>query len=190
MNQRMARALTDLAAPWVLNVAVPIALGFAVGAPGWGLFVASATGIVPILLILGLMRLRKVSDVHITDRSERTAVVAAIVALAIGALTIELALSAPASIVGMTAAAAVTIVLVGVVTVFGKWKISVHAAVAAGYVVIWALLVSPWALLALPAVAVVGWSRVVLRDHTLAQVTAGGLLGAGCSAAAVLLASL
>ncbi|WP_183068392.1 hypothetical protein [Streptomyces sp. gCLA4] len=50
---------------------------------------------------------------------------------------------------------------------------SVHAGVSAGGVAVLAMTHGPWVLLACPVVAVVGWSRVVLRDHTLAQVLAG-----------------
>ena len=55
---------------------------------------------------------------------------------------------------------------------------SIHSAVAAGSLVILALTFGPRLLVAAPLLAVVGWSRVRLRDHTVAQVLAGGVLGA------------
>ncbi|MFD6114087.1 phosphatase PAP2 family protein [Streptomyces yangpuensis] len=58
-----------------------------------------------------------------------------------------------------------------------------HAGVSAGSVAVLAMTHGPWVLLAWPVVAVVGWSRVVLRDHTLAQVLAGSASGAVVAAA-------
>jgi membrane-associated phospholipid phosphatase len=63
------------------------------------------------------------------------------------------------------------------------WKISMHTAVAAGVCVILALVFGPWLLLTLTLPIGVGWSRVRPHAHTLAQVIAGGVLGAGIAAA-------
>jgi membrane-associated phospholipid phosphatase len=57
------------------------------------------------------------------------------------------------------------------------WKISIHVAVAAGAVVILALVFGPAWLLLVPLVAAVGWARVVLNDHSPAQSVAGATLG-------------
>ncbi|MBN1171922.1 MAG: phosphatase PAP2 family protein, partial [Micromonosporaceae bacterium] len=61
------------------------------------------------------------------------------------------------------------------------WKMSIHAAVASGAAMIAALVVGvPWVVLGLlPLVALVGWSRVRLYDHTMAQVVVGAIVGAG-----------
>jgi membrane-associated phospholipid phosphatase len=66
-------------------------------------------------------------------------------------------------------------VLTAITTV---WKISIHCAVASGSVTILALFYGPWLLAAYTLVALTGWSRVVLKDHTTAQVVAGSVLGA------------
>jgi membrane-associated phospholipid phosphatase len=57
------------------------------------------------------------------------------------------------------------------------WKISVHAAGAAGVATLVTALVGVPAVVFLP-VLLVAWSRLYLRRHTLSQVVAGGLLGA------------
>ena len=182
---RWAKAITDAGAPWVLNAVVPVAVGAALGAPWWGAFVSLVAGVLPIAMIVAMMVRRRVGDVHVTDRSERTGVIAGIVFFVMAGLVVELAASAPAWVVAVTAAGLVTILVVGAVTVLGRWKVSVHTAVAGGWVVLAAGLVSPWVLAAAPLVAVIGWSRVVLRDHTAAQVLVGAALGAALSAAAV-----
>jgi hypothetical protein len=53
------------------------------------------------------------------------------------------------------------------------WKISIHVAVAAGAVVILVLVFCPGWLLLAPLVAVVGWARVVLDDHSPASRSPG-----------------
>ena len=57
------------------------------------------------------------------------------------------------------------------------WKISIHCAVASGSVTILVLLFGPWLVPAYLLVALTGWSRMALKDHSTAQVIAGSLLG-------------
>jgi membrane-associated phospholipid phosphatase len=66
-------------------------------------------------------------------------------------------------------------VLAAITTV---WKISIHCAVASGSVTILALLFGPWLVPAYLLVALTAWSRVVVKDHSAAQVIAGSVLGA------------
>jgi membrane-associated phospholipid phosphatase len=67
------------------------------------------------------------------------------------------------------------------------WKISLHVAALAGAVVIIGQLVGAACLLLVPFVALVAWSRVELREHTLAQVGGGALVGVlGCAQAYLL----
>jgi membrane-associated phospholipid phosphatase len=57
------------------------------------------------------------------------------------------------------------------------WKISIHTAVAFGTVIILALVLGPWSTVALVLAVAVGWSRLELRAHTLAQVMGGAVVG-------------
>lgn len=181
---RWAKTVTDVGAPWVLNAVVPVVIGAALGAPWWGASVSLVAGVLPICMIAAMMVRRRVGNVHVTDRSERTGVIAGIVAFVLMGLAAELLADAPAWTVAVTGAGLATILVVGAVTVLGRWKVSVHTAVAGGWVVLAAALVTPWALAASPLVGVIGWSRVMLRDHTFAQVVAGAALGATISAIA------
>ena len=56
------------------------------------------------------------------------------------------------------------------------WKISIHCAVASGSVAILALIYGPLVLPGYALVALLGWSRVALKDHTRGP--GGGGLGA------------
>jgi membrane-associated phospholipid phosphatase len=71
-------------------------------------------------------------------------------------------------------------VLAAITTV---WKISIHCAVASGSVTILTLLFGPWLIPAYLLVALTGWSRVVVKDHSTAQVIAGSLLGLAAAVA-------
>jgi hypothetical protein len=64
------------------------------------------------------------------------------------------------------------------------WKISIHCAVASGSVTILALMYGPLVLCGYALVALLGWARVAVRDHSVAQVMAGSVLGAAAAAAA------
>lgn len=68
--------------------------------------------------------------------------------------------------------------LLAILAVTTRWKISVHTAVSGGAVALLALTYGPWPLVGGVLVVLVGWSRVRLRDHTLAQALAGAALGA------------
>jgi membrane-associated phospholipid phosphatase len=69
-------------------------------------------------------------------------------------------------------------VLAAITTV---WKISIHCAVASGSVTILCLLFGPLAAPGYLLVALTGWSRIVVKDHTIPQVIAGSLLGAAAA---------
>jgi membrane-associated phospholipid phosphatase len=64
------------------------------------------------------------------------------------------------------------------------WKISIHCAVASGSVAILALTFGPLLLLGYLLVGLLCWARVALGDHTVGQVVAGSVLGAGAAVAA------
>jgi membrane-associated phospholipid phosphatase len=57
------------------------------------------------------------------------------------------------------------------------WKISVHAAIAAGAATVLLLVFGPALLVVWPLVALIAWSRVQVGDHTPAQTLAGAALG-------------
>lgn len=85
-------------------------------------------------------------------------------------------LGAPRGLVALVAAMAVGLAASTTVTLF--WKISVHTAVNAGAVTILVLVFGPGLLVLAPAVALVGWSRVEVEEHSPLQTVGGAVLGA------------
>lgn len=179
LPDRLARATTEVGAPWVLNIAGSTLFGYFAGHVWWGLFVAVITGALPMGLILAGVYASRVGDHHVTNRAERPLIVALILAIVFVGLAIEILVAAPRPIVGFTGAAAATLVVIGLITTVGRWKVSVHTAVAAGISVMLAAEFTPWWLLvAAVTVPAIGWSRVRLDDHTPGQVLVGALVGA------------
>lgn len=178
---RLAKVATEVLSPAVVVLLLPLAVawqatGYRVGPTLlWGIVVALFSSILPMVFIIRGARQGRWDGHHVRDREHR--VVPLLVGLAstgIG-LAILLVGDAPRAVVALTVAMAVT--LAACIAVTAWWKVSLHAAVAGGAVVMVALLYGPWALLLVVPLVVVCWSRVVLRDHTVAQVVVGALLG-------------
>ena len=138
------------------------------------------TAIIPMLFILLLIRMGKVSDTAITDRNERTAPFCATILCYIGAAFFVRYLRAPYWIQNFYLAAAMVAAISLLVTHW--WKISAHTGAAAGLaaLVFWlasrgALRIDDFAAVSATVVvlAAVAWARLWLRRHTPAQVLAG-----------------
>jgi membrane-associated phospholipid phosphatase len=147
----------------------------------WGLLAALFAAVLPTLFISYGVRHGRWGDRNVGARRPRLVVLAFITASVATGLILLVLLGAPRLLTGyLTFMLASVALLAGITTV---WKISIHCAVAAGSVTILALFYGPPVLAGYVLVALLGWSRVVLEDHTVAQVVAGSVLGA---AAAVL----
>lgn len=178
IRDRAARILTEVGAPWVINIATSLIIGFAIGATGWGIFVAFCTGVVPMGVILFGMRKSKIGDHHVTKINERHILIVVLLAVALGGLIIQIVAHAPIEMIAFMSAGLAALVVAAVITSVFHWKVSVHTGVSAGVTVVLALALSPWWLIALIFTPLVGWSRVHLGDHTKGQVFVGAIAGA------------
>ncbi|MBW1597722.1 hypothetical protein [Streptomyces sp. JJ38] len=174
-----ARLITDGFEPKNWIIALTVLVGWRVdglAGIGWGLFGALFAAVLPVLFITFGIRRGTWADRHLGVRQQRLVVMVFIIASVTTGTVLMGAFGAPRAMIALIAAMIATLVVLMAITVV--WKVSVHAAVSSGSVAILALVYGPWALLAYPLVALVGWSRVELRDHTTAQVLAGTGLGA------------
>ena len=176
---RPARLITDRLEPknWIILVTLLIgwhADRFA--GIGWGLFAALFTGVIPILFIKYGERRGYWGDRHVRRRQDRLYVIPGIMISVIVGLALMYGLGAPREVTALVVAMLVSLVVVLAITTV--WKVSLHTAVPSGAIATLALAYGPWMLLLCPAVPIIGWSRVRLRDHTLGQVIVGTLLGA------------
>ena len=148
---------------------------------GWGLLAALFTAVLPTLFIAYGVRRGRWSDRNVGARRPRLVVLAFITASVATGLILLLVLGAPRLLTGYLAFMLASLAVLAAITTV--WKISIHCAVASGSVAILAFTYGPLVLPGYALVALLGWSRVALKDHTVAQVVAGSVLGA---AAAVL----
>jgi membrane-associated phospholipid phosphatase len=177
---RVARLVGELLSPPPILVALALAVAWhSSPTPGMavlgGTVAAVSASLLPYAVILRGVRRGRLSDKHLSVRQERIGIGVVTISSVLIGLALLAAFHAPAEMVALLASIAVGIVCGWVVTLW--WKISVHAAIAAGAATV-VLLVFGTALLAVwPLVALIAWSRVQLGDHTTAQVLAGVALG-------------
>lgn len=178
-KNRTARWLTEaFQPPVVVSIQLLVSPLTEDGFPGtmvYGALAALFVCVLPLILLLVLVRLGKVTDHHVSDRKQRTPVLLMALGSILAGLLVLEAAGAPRSVVAMVLAVVGGVVVLAAVSPF--WKMSGHAAAISCSTVIAVLMLGPaWAplLLLVPAV---GWSRVVLRAHTVAQVVAGSLFG-------------
>jgi membrane-associated phospholipid phosphatase len=149
---------------------------------GWGLLAALFTAVLPTLFISYGVRQGRWSDRNVGARRPRLVVLAFITASVAAGLAVLAAGGAPRLLTGYLAFMLASVAVLALVTVV--WKISIHCAVASGSVAILAMTYGPLVLCGYVLVGLLGWSRVALKDHTVAQVVAGSVLGAGAAALA------
>lgn len=178
-RNRVARWLTEvLQPPAVVTVLLLIS---PIGGPGfpanmaYGALAALFVCVVPLLVVLVLVRLGRITDHHVSDRRQRAPVLLMALASILVGLAVLGAVGAPGAVVAMVLAVVGGVVVIAAVSPF--WKMSGHAAaISCAAVVTVLMLGTAWRPL-LILVPAVGWSRIVLRAHTLPQVVAGSLFG-------------
>lgn len=176
-----AKNVTDALSPAHIVIALPPLIGWHVTAPAlsglaWGVFISLLCGAVPYGFVIHGVRRRTLSDIHLRERSHRHAPIAfALLAITV-CVVILLVAGAPRRMDALLAALFATLAVVALVTT--RWQISGHAAASAGAVSILVVCFGLWALALAPLVLLIGASRVVLGDHTPAQIAAGVLVGA------------
>ncbi|TMR10420.1 hypothetical protein ETD86_39570 [Nonomuraea turkmeniaca] len=176
----LAKRVTNLLAPQVLVILMPPVVGLlAQGWRGavWGLVASAFCGGVPATVIALGVRSGRLDSHHIVDRGRRTGPLLAAVAAVLVALALLVLMGAPTLLVATVAAMLVALGVTVPVTL--RWKISFHAAVSAGTVVVLAhvLPALPTAIAGGAVVGLVCWARVRLAHHTWAQVLAGVVVG-------------
>jgi membrane-associated phospholipid phosphatase len=177
---RLARLVGELLSPPPILVVLALVVAWdGSPTPGmaivWGGTAAVFASVLPYALILRGVRRGQLSDKNISLRHQRIRFgVVAITSILTG-LAVLAAFDAPAELVALLASVAVGVACGWVITLW--WKISVHAAIAAGAATVLLLVFGTALLVIWPLVALIGWSRVRVGDHTPAQVLAGVALG-------------
>ena len=149
---------------------------------GWGLLAALFAAVLPTVFISYGIRHGRWEDRNVGDRRPRLVVLAFITASVATGLILLAVLGAPALLTGYLAFMLASVAALAAITLV--WKISIHCAVASGSVTILALTYGPPVLCGYLLVGLLGWARVTVKDHSVAQVAAGSVLGAAAAAVA------
>ncbi|MFI5671924.1 hypothetical protein [Streptomyces sp. NPDC051704] len=182
-ESRAARMITDGLDPKTWIIADTVLIGWHTGrltGIGWGLLGCLFAAVIPLAFIKYGIRRGRWADRHVGPRRQRVIVMSFVTVSVAAGITMLVAFGAPRSMVALVSAMLATVVALLAVT--PAWKISVHAAVSSGSIALLAMTYGPRMFLAYPLVAVVGWSRIELKDHTLGQVLAGAAVGGAVAA--------
>ncbi len=162
---------------FVLAIVIVLVSAKAAGSGVWtaALVVFVFGAFVPLCIVLHMLRRGEISEVFIPDRADRPrplCLFAASAWLGVGVLYL---LDAPQALNALMLCVAVLSVIALVVT--AHWKISLHA------MGLWAACAAVIALyggwLAVLPAGLVSWARFALRVHSVSQILAGGIAGAG-----------
>jgi membrane-associated phospholipid phosphatase len=184
-RQAWARRCTDLLEPTNWLIVTVLAIGWHAdgrAGVGWGLLAALFAGVMPAVLLSYGVRRGLWSDRTVGARRPRLIVLGFIMASVAAGLILLVGLGAPRLLTGYLAFMLGSVAVLAAIT--SREKISIHCAVASGSVAILALSFGPLLLVGYVLVALLCWSRVALGDHTVGQVIAGSVLGAGAAVAA------
>jgi membrane-associated phospholipid phosphatase len=173
-----AERVTYLLEPKNWIIVTVLAVGWnASGLTGlaWGAVAALFAAVIPTLFISRGVRNGTWRDRNVGERRPRLIVLGFILAsVAIGLAVLRLG-GAPGELTGYFGCMLVSLALLAAITTV--WKISIHCSVAAAAVTILTMIFGAWLSPAYVLVVLTGWSRVELKDHTVAQVVAGSVLG-------------
>jgi membrane-associated phospholipid phosphatase len=180
-RRRVARIVTEVLSPAVVAVALPLAVAWhatgqsVLATVAWGVVVAVFFSVLPMVFLVRGARKGRWEGHWVRDRADRTVPLLVCLLSAMVGMVIMLTGGAPDELLALSWAMIITLAVCLVVTRW--WKISVHAAVAGGAVVMLAFVYGPWMLSLALLAALVCWARVEVEDHTPAQVTLGALVG-------------
>ena len=196
MLDAMARGLSVVFSPLLVPtyaiILVMTTTFLAVTAPLAARIVVTAvvfvvTAVVPMGVITLFKRMGVVSDVALTERTERTLPFLLAIVCYMGCALFLYRAGCPGMVTAMfigTIAAVVVQIIVN-----RWWKISAHAAGMGGFIAFMSLIphymiivvdTQPWLLAAIPMAGAVGTARILRHRHTAGQVMAGYVNGFLC----------
>jgi membrane-associated phospholipid phosphatase len=178
----------DRVANWISNATHPPIVGILSAiiallasacqdAWGWAAVYLGLAISLPVLYVVWLMWRGEIADVQLPNRQERLKPYFVAIARAGAATWVLHAFQAPRLLQQVALANVVQSTMLYLLTL--RWKVSAHCASAGGLAVLAGLVLGFGGLPFAAAVPLVGWARVRLKRHNLAQVIAGALLGVG-----------
>jgi hypothetical protein len=185
-GDRFAYWLSQITSPFVVGLAllgyISLATAPSVTAAVKWLTVIIVGLTVPFGFIWWGIKRGRVTDVHVSRRSERLVpLVVSLVALG-GMLIGLILLDASRPVVATLVAILISFALATLITQLARFKISLHVDSAAGAIVVCCLLISPRFLVLSPLVVLIAWARYKLEAHSLFQAVCGAALAVAVTA--------
>jgi len=181
MRKQIAKLTSNILNPLVVSLVVILLLSFE-ATPGildalkWSLILIALSMLPVYAVIVYLVHSKRVEGLSIKVRKQRTKVyLLAGVCTGIGYI-ILLCLRAPPTLMAIPVAGFSAVVVFMGINLW--WKISIHTAFVAASVAILIILYGWIATATLVLVPLIGWARIELEHHSLAQVITGALLAA------------
>lgn len=140
----------------------------------WSTAVAASGGI-QIAFVLWLARRGRVAAYDVPERSQRSVPYMFSVAISFLGMIVLMVLDASVFLWGLLWCYSVNTLILAIINRF--WKISAHMMGATGPMSAMVPITGPWLIAAAPFLVLLGWSRVHLGSHNVAQVVAGSLAG-------------
>jgi membrane-associated phospholipid phosphatase len=181
---RIARHISNILAPAPISLPLVLLVAFydrrsTASALVYAAITLFFLSIGPLIYIAIGVRLGKLSDIDVSRRAERAGpFLFGITSICIGWFVLAL-MHGPKDLQTVLIITAVSGVIMMVTTLW--WKISIHASSLAGAATILTAIYGTIMLPTFLLLALVSWSRVVLRRHTVAQVVAGSLVSIALS---------
>ena len=181
VRQRLANLLSNILSPFLVSLAILALLAFnstlsPFDALRW-VVIAVLLSVLPIFLgIFYLVRSGRLDAVFTNVREQRTKIYLLAGLWAIVGYIILRYLGAPKTLLATFTAGLLTAAIFMFINLW--WKISLHTALVAAAVTLLVMLYGWIAMVTVVLVPLIGWARIELEFHSLAQVTTGALLEA------------
>lgn len=181
VRQRVANLLSNVLSPFWVSLLIIVLLAFnSTSSPFDALkwvFIAVLLSVLPIFLVIFyLVRSGRLDAVFTNVREQRTKIYLLAGLCAIVGYIILRYLGAPKMLVATFTAGLLTTLVFMCINLW--WKISLHTALVAGAVTLLVMLYGWIAMVPVVLVPLIGWARIELEYHSLAQVATGALLEA------------
>jgi membrane-associated phospholipid phosphatase len=179
MKTAIVRLISNIVNPFIVSIIVLILLAFKSttnthDAVSW-ILITIAISVLPLfILILVLLRFKKLDGIFNSSRQQRAMIYIVAALLGIADCILLWFLKVPEMLFETFCAGLVAVAVFTAINHF--WKISLHSAFIAAGVSILVIVfgaMAAWAYILLP---MVGWSRIVLKQHTPLQVVIGALV--------------
>ena len=179
MRLRLANFISNVFNPFLLSLVAILLISISSTerlstAFMWSLIVIGISMLPVYLLAIYFVKSGRLDSVFSSSRQQRSGIyVSGCISVLLSGIILYL-LGAPTELVAIM----ITVLVTGVVFLIInlRWKISIHAAFAMGVSLLLVLLYGWVAIITLPLVLLIAWSRVELGQHSGRQVSVGALV--------------